>query len=562
MPDRIPTRMQAIRHHAGAACAALFLALALPAQLAPGAPRAFLVANGAANTHSLGHVACGDFDGDHRGDAAIVVDGELVLVMAASGFGAQHHLATPGDGVVRDCVAVAATATGLSSILFTVTGGTDPGLYLCITDGSAVPTARKLDSTTWCNVGKLVAASTQDGTELFGLGVDGDSIARGVFADDHFAVTAPIDAGLTTTDLRVSPWQSAEDLALFVVKEAEIHVLDLLGREVGTIATSNAMVDFDVALSAELRHGRLVRITRDSGGASVLDAIDPDGSLVQTIDLLGLHPRILLDDVFQRGALDVVGVSTVTPLGFACFSGLGAEPGSFVFDPISTVLFGFDSPNFADAPSHSNIAMGDLDQDGDRDAIFCDEATNTIRVQPSWAVDEIDRAPHAVQFTPIYSYQVFGAQKFEFEYAVPAGLLVVPSHIELSLYQKKVVGGVLQHLLLGSTVVPATASTAHQGAVTTGEVVVFAVYDGPEGTDADWVAVARFLHADAGGTAWDWYGVDGFTAFHHHRTPSPHYPGYYLGGTVGGTNPLPTVIGSGITAPGSQPPLPPPPSGG
>ncbi|MGE0142179.1 MAG: hypothetical protein AB7I19_09995 [Planctomycetota bacterium] len=543
--------------------AAVLACAPLPAQLLPGTPHAFEVSTQAPQSITLDRVMPGEFDGDHRGDLALLVGGELRLVRAAAGYGVPWTEVAPGGGTFRDLAVVPAVDPGRDRLFALVRGGTADGLYELSFANPASPSLRIVDAEGFESADALAAHATVDTHRVFGI-VRGEGLVHRVLvAGDTPTLEPAIPVPAGAKRFQAASLEGDKTVPQLTLElPGRLDIFDLSGAQTGSVSLqpSDSLVDFATGFNAAVGAGRIIQIVSLASGLSECRVSELDGTLVQWIDFGVTAPRIALDDLIDRGELDIVAVTTSDPLGFASFAGLGAAPGTYNFTPIGTVLFGFPSPNFGTATAHSNLAVFDLDYDGDRDVAFCDPSTNTVWVQPSWITDEINAAPVVADVESLYTYQRPNAQDFAFAFTRPLGSFV-PTHLELNIYQKKVIEGTTHHLHVCNAFVPAVASTLIPGAYETGTVTVIAEYDGAQGTDADFVTAVRFLAAAPAGTSWQSIGVEGYAEFHHTRTPHPHYPGYYISGSPGGVNPLPVVIGSGVVAPGTLPPAPPPPPG-
>jgi hypothetical protein len=545
-------------------CSAIFAIFsAAAAQLPPGTPHAFQVSTATPPSLVLDRVMPGEFDGDHRGDLALLVGGEVRVVYAAAGYGVSASVVAPGGGDFVDLAVAEAPDRGRHRLFALVRGGLDDGLFELAFDVAASPVANRVDLDDFANVDALEVHADIDAPRLFGVDRDLGVVYRASLAADALEPEPEVRVPTAGQRFRAAPLDGDKSSPQLIVEYADrLDVFDLAGSQVGgtLIPTGAALFDFAAGFHDAVGEGRIVLVVILPNGSSECRVHRLDGTLVQSIDFGTTAPRLVLHDLIDRGELDLVAVTSTASLGFASFAGLSAAPGSYEFTPAGTVLFGFPSPAFHTSPSFSNVAVFDFDYDGDRDVAFGDASMHAIWIQPSWIHNEIAAAPVVSDVQSLYSYQRPGAQDFAFAFTPPPGSFT-PTHLELNVYQKKVVAGATQHRLVGSAFVAAAMSATIPGAYETGTVTVIAEYDGAQGTDADFVTAVRFLAAPSGASAWGSIGVEGFAEFHHSRTPHPYYPGYYITGSPGGVNPLPVVIGSGVVAPGTLPPAPPPPPG-
>lgn len=545
-----------------ALCVAALPSLA-DAQVFPGTPRAFRFGPEGALPSTITRVAPGEYSGDRRGDVAVVADGALHLVLGAYGFGRAVTLPTPGAGVVLDCVRwpQGAETADHDLVLCSVDGGHAPGLYSVAIDAGGQPVAKLQLAGGMAGTRELRLVAHDGVTRLFGLSTQSDSIASAIVLPDRVVDAPAIPLGGPAKALRVAGWESEAAPCCFVARGERIEVLALDGSPLETILATAPIHDFDAAWSRALGHGRVAIVSADpASAASWFELRDPAGVLAQLQGLGVAKPRLCFDDVFTRGELDVCAVNSHAPSGFAVFGGLGPTPDTYAFTLSGGVVFEFQSPGFGMNASHGNVAVHDIDGDGDRDAVFADQGTGTVWLQPSWAIDEIASAPAAVQPIPVYTHQNPAWQWFQFAFAAPPAFAA--THVEITVYQRLESGGVTQYQLVASSVEAFLAAPFDPALQVTGVVPVFGQYQGPAATEADYVAALRMLASTPEGGAWTACGPEAFVEFHHARTPDPGNPGMFTDGTAGGTNPLPTVIGSGITGVGTTPPPPPPPGGG
>lgn len=540
-------------------CATIASVAVAQTPLYPGTPRAFRIADATLSPTSFARIAVGDFSGDHRCDAAVVANDALHLVLGVYGFGRPLAVSTPGGGSVTDGVCLPGGAPSGDAVLFAVSDGAAPGLHLASVDASGELVVTDCDVRDFAGARELRFVAHGGATRLFALVPDGDAIVVAEVSGSRVVTVGSIGLAGPASALRVAPWRNDADLCLFVKREQSIDVLALDGSEIESIGSLAPIFDFDAAWSRALARGRVAIVTADETGASGFELHDPDGVTAQVATLGVAKPRFVFDDLFARGELDVCAVNSHGPSGFAVFGGLGATPDTFAFTLQGGVIFEFPSPAFGLNSKFANVAIADVDGDGDRDAVFADPLASSIWAQPSWALDELQAAPRAIDAIPVFTRPNPGWQWFQFAFTPPAGLPA--SHVEVTVYQQSIVAGVPRYALVASEVETVSTSEIDPSKVLTGTVAVFGEYEGPEATDADFVCALRILVPDAPRTQWVAFGAEGFAGFHHTRTPDPSNPGGFMDGTPGGTNPLPTVIGSGITGVGQTPPPPPPPGG-
>lgn len=533
----------------------------LPAQALPGIPRAHPV-DGPGGL--LPSIIAGEFTGDGRADALVVRDAGVDLMHAVAAFGSTQRIPSPGGGRVAHVARIVGQGDrGRDLALLCVADGTAPGLHAVVVDDGKLATVSALGAPAWGGVRELVVLEDGDGTKVFGVDAAGTSIYTGTLRNRVWTAGATLDLPKEITSIRVSPWSSTGDRCLFVCTDDQIDVLTTEGAFVESIQTGHPIHDFDVGLSRYLGHGRLVAITWDAAtGTSWFELHDPGSQFLQLQSLGVARPRIVVRDLLDRGDVDVCAVNSHGPSGFATFGGFGATPLTFDFTGTGLIPFSFASPGFGTAASHSNVDLFDTDGDGDGDVLFTDPVEQAVWVQPSWAIHEFLRAPTMVNVTPHYSHQNPAWQWIAFQLAMPelsAGLF--PTHAEVVVYQVKGADDARERVLVAQDVVGVQVQpdlTFH-----TGVVAVYGDYEGPEATDADYVVCVRLLQINEAADGWAKYGVECFTGFHHHRTPDPANPGYYVYGTAGGVNPLPSTGGpAGGTGTGTVPPPPPPPPTG
>lgn len=539
-------------------CLAIFAANA-PAQsstLTPGIIRSFGVDSATPVTSSLSRLTLGDYDGDLRQDAAILVESaidnhQLCFVLGVAGYGVSLSTAPPGGGSIQDIASFPGGTNTPDAVLVLVHGGTQAGLYLAYVEGSDV-VFELMRANYLGNVQSLEVVDRGAHNEIFGL-VEATPLIERVLVDGSEILTeTQLILPAVAKDFSVDCWGgNAIKDHLFANTETEIHIIPLDESPITTITPGDTILDYDVEHSPNRLQALLAISTVDSSGAnSWVQIHGSNGSLDGPLYLGVSRIRLNMRDMRGTGEVDLNGLCTHGPVAFTALA-QNPAPGYTFADPNQYVGWSFISPNFGGVSHRAHLRSADVDDDGDPDFLHVDPGEGKVWVQPNIVQSEVGRAPTITAGTPTYRNFPVDFQRIEFDFEEPIDNFFAATHVQVTVYQRlRVSSGEFEFIHLGGE----TLEIANLSVVTgvngrpsynTGIFNIDdAFYEGVDGTHADLVAGVRCLQGDASNTGFGKVGPESFIEV-------PHTRNYiaasdtYDSGSFGGVNPIPNGSGGG-----------------